>query len=72
MHNEYIPAYFKGYIVSIEEMLNGRNLEGFSFKTKRNSEQFNEFFVLNQKLENLQNIEKLYQKIELKNKINDF
>lgn len=72
LHNEYIPAYFKGYIVSIEEMLNGRNIEGFAFKTKRNSEQFNEFFVLHQKLENLTNIEKLYQKIELKNKINDF
>tara|TARA_Y100000588_G_scaffold14934_2_gene15973 strand:- start:33693 stop:34196 length:504 start_codon:yes stop_codon:yes gene_type:complete len=72
LHNEYIPAYFKGYIVSIEEMQNGRAFEGFAFKIKKNSEHFNEFFVLNQKLENLKNIEKLYQKIELKNKISYF
>ena len=47
------------------------HLKASHFKLK-NSEQFNEFFVLNQKLENLKNIEKLYQKIELKNKISYF
>lgn len=73
LHNEYIPAFFEGFIIRPELLSVGHNLstvEGFSYKLK--SKIYNENFLFGDEVKNLNNPHKLFKVYKLKNKINDF
>lgn len=71
LHNEFFPSFFKGYIIKIlEEEKNPSNR--FIIREHYNSDIVSEFFILNYRVKNLKNIEKVYKKFNVKNKISDF